>query len=120
MTLSEYLDRQETAAALARKLGVAHSTVKRWARGELQPSVASLRDLHDVTAGAVTPNDFVLGVGVREHSAPDGDVREAAEGNANSAKNGGVDVYAIMRDVRRLGVSTPDESVAMIRADRDR
>lgn len=60
MTLATYLKLPGvTATALARHLGVAHSTVLRWADGSTQPGTERLRRLYDVTDGAVTPNDFL-------------------------------------------------------------
>lgn len=60
MRLSEYLAKNGTKpAALARALGVAHTTVARWASGEVAPSLDAMERLAAVTGGEVMPNDFM-------------------------------------------------------------
>ena len=60
MTLSDYLKQPDvTATGVARQIGVSHSTVLRWADGSIQPPMDRLRKLNEVTAGQVTPNDFL-------------------------------------------------------------
>lgn len=63
MTLKEYLaldGNDETK--LADSLGVAHSTIWRWANGKFLPSKEQMRAIFEETSGAVTPNDF-YGIG---------------------------------------------------------
>ena len=61
MKLRTYLDRPGvTASGLARKVGVAHSTILRLADETQQPTMETLRRLHAATEGEVTPNDFLV------------------------------------------------------------
>ena len=64
MHLRDYLrpaDGQRiTATDLAARMGVAHTTVLRWADGTIKPSGAALKALHEVTGGKVTPDDMIL------------------------------------------------------------
>lgn len=60
MTLSQYLDRERGAAvSLARALGVSHSTVSRWASGQLVPSLLTCQRIEEATAGKVRASDFL-------------------------------------------------------------
>ena len=60
MRLAEYLGQPGiTASALARVVGVSHSTIGRWADGSIEPSLSGMRKLHEATGGKVTPNDFL-------------------------------------------------------------
>lgn len=62
MQLSEYMAREkiseEQFAASLRD--VSASGVRKWMRGERVPRPDQQRRIFDLTAGAVTPNDFVL------------------------------------------------------------
>jgi hypothetical protein len=61
MTLYEFLtlnnrDRHWAAS----ELGVSHEAVRLWLSGERTPSPVMMRKVAALTAGKVTPNDFVL------------------------------------------------------------
>ncbi len=60
MTLADYLARTGTTLeAFGARLGVAHSTVQRWATGQSRPrSKAAMDTVSRVTGGAVTAADF--------------------------------------------------------------
>ena len=49
-----------TVADFANKIGRSETTVNRWITGTREPRFADMRRIHDITMGAVTPNDFVL------------------------------------------------------------
>ena len=60
MRLSEFLAETGTKpTVLAREIGVAHSTVLRWASGEVIPSMEAMRRVAEATDGRVMPNDFM-------------------------------------------------------------
>ena len=60
MTLCEYLEQPAvTASNLARRVGVAHTTILRWANGSICPNSQRLNRLHEATDGKVAPNDFL-------------------------------------------------------------
>lgn len=60
MTLAEYFKSTRGAAiALARGLGVSHSTVSRWASGEMEPSLATCARIERYTGGKVKVGDLV-------------------------------------------------------------
>lgn len=60
MTLAEYLAREGiTQTEFGRRVGVGHSVVSRWVRGERQPEWPMLVRIREATAGAVQPNDFL-------------------------------------------------------------
>lgn len=60
MRLSEFLTTTDTTpTAFARKLGVAHSTVLRWAAGDVAPSLDWMERIATATNGGVMPNDFM-------------------------------------------------------------
>ena len=60
MTLAEYFKSTRGAAiALARSLGVSHSTVSRWASGEMEPSLATCARIEKQTGGKVKVGDLV-------------------------------------------------------------
>ncbi len=60
MKLSAYIaQRRGMASALARKLGVKHSTVIRWAAGVHYPSLPMCVAIEKATDGAVRAQDFV-------------------------------------------------------------
>ena len=58
MTLKRYLARHSTGAELARRLGVAPSTITRWANGELEPSLRWCARIAEATGNRVTVRDF--------------------------------------------------------------
>lgn len=61
MKLREYLDATSTKVAqLAKDLGVADNTVRRWLRGTRTPTADQMRAIHAHTKGLVQPNDWVL------------------------------------------------------------
>lgn len=71
MRLSEYLTAaQTTPTAFARKLGVAHSTVLRWAAGDVAPSLDWMERIATATGGEVMPNDFMRDGDVGAGEAP--------------------------------------------------
>lgn len=60
MTLSDWIIKEDlTAAEVARRLNVSHSTVGRWCTAKLFPSRDSLIAIQSVTGGCVTANDFM-------------------------------------------------------------
>lgn len=60
MTLAEYLKGSRGAAlALARALGVSHSTVSRWASGKMEPSLTTCARIETATGGKVKVRDMV-------------------------------------------------------------
>ena len=60
MRLSQYLEDTNTKpVAFARQLGVSHTTVARWASGQVPPSLAWMERIAKETGGAVMPNDFM-------------------------------------------------------------
>jgi transcriptional regulator with XRE-family HTH domain len=62
MRLSEYLlTNNIRPLTFARLLGVSHTTVGRWASGEVPPSLAWMEEIARVTNGDVMPNDFMTG-----------------------------------------------------------
>ena len=70
MRLSEYLTSTNTRpATFARAVGVAHTTVARWASGEVAPSLDCMERIASVTDGAVMPNDFMRGAFQTEPAA---------------------------------------------------
>lgn len=73
MRLGDWLDEHRMAdATLADKLGVDRSTVGRWRAGDSKPRDKTMRRLIEITAGAVTANDF-LGAAEEADPEPDGD-----------------------------------------------
>jgi len=63
MTLSEYLAQPgHTSVSLAARIGVSHSTVLRWASGEVSPPLKRLPEIERATSGAVRVSDFLDGV----------------------------------------------------------
>lgn len=59
MTLDEYLTEQNiTAAAFAKRIERAVSTVTRIRKGDQHPDSDTLQSIVYATNGAVTPNDF--------------------------------------------------------------
>lgn len=54
----------------------------------------------------------------RNHRSLQGELSVIVEAAAREAQP--VDVYAILADVRKIGLKTPSESAAIIREDRDR
>ena len=60
MTLAEYFQTTRGgASALARKLGVSHTTVSRWAAGKMEPSLATCAQIERHTGGKVCVRDLV-------------------------------------------------------------
>lgn len=60
MRLAEFLTSQKmTPTAFARQLGVAHTTVLRWASGDVPPTMEWMERIARETEGAVMPNDFM-------------------------------------------------------------
>jgi DNA-binding transcriptional regulator YdaS (Cro superfamily) len=59
MTLAEYVARPGDCAALAKKLGVPHSTVWRWAKGERMPGANWAALIAKVTRGAVPSSSWL-------------------------------------------------------------
>lgn len=60
MRLSQYLaEQKQTPTAFARQLGVAHTTVMRWASGDVSPTMEWMEQIAQETGGAVMPNDFM-------------------------------------------------------------
>lgn len=73
MRLSEFLAETHTKpTAFARQLGVAHTTVTRWASGEVAPSMEAMERIAEITEGRVMPNDFM------RQTASEAPVAEAA------------------------------------------
>lgn len=67
MKLKTYLKSNNLKAAeIARLLGVHPSNVGRWLREERMPGKEHMRQIFDLTEGAVTPNDWV---GIDEEAA---------------------------------------------------
>jgi transcriptional regulator with XRE-family HTH domain len=61
MKLSDYLSLSHlTDSAFAKAVGVHHTTVGRWKRAETRPDWEQIDRIVDATAGAVTPNDFII------------------------------------------------------------
>ncbi|MFY8047907.1 MAG: helix-turn-helix domain-containing protein [Erythrobacter sp.] len=70
MTLAEYIKASRgTAAELAKKLGVSHTTVYRWAAGTIEPSLKACSRIEEHTEGAVTVADLVAQAKRRVHGA---------------------------------------------------
>lgn len=70
MTLAEYLSSTRGAALLlARKLGVSHTTVYRWASGKMEPSLATCARIEAHTGGKVRVRDMVASAAAREREA---------------------------------------------------
>lgn len=62
MKLKDWLHKNGVAqAALAAHIGVTQAAVSMWVNGVMVPEPATMRKIHRVTGGKVTPNDFVLG-----------------------------------------------------------
>lgn len=60
MKLSEYLSAAgQTATDFASKVGCEPSTITRVLKGERKPSVPLAVKIEEVTAGQVTPRDFI-------------------------------------------------------------
>ena len=60
MTLDDFLKASpDSAAAIAKELGVDYSTLWRLRTGKQLPTWATLEKIVAVTKGAVTPNDFL-------------------------------------------------------------
>ena len=60
MTLSEYLARSGLSQSeLALQLDVAPSTVSRYLRGEIAPTLEQMGRIQKATNGAVQPNDWL-------------------------------------------------------------
>lgn len=60
MTLNEFMKLANLSDTdIARKLGCSEGAVKKWRYGERIPRRDQLRQIHDITNGAVTANDFV-------------------------------------------------------------
>lgn len=69
MTLAEWLDAHDkTDAWLATEIGLDRSFVTKLKNGTAEPSLRVAREIVRVTAGAVTPNDF-LGIAARPEPA---------------------------------------------------
>lgn len=63
MTLADYMKAHGLDdLAMAEKIGrCSESAVRKWRYGQRMPRVEQLRRIAEVTHGAVTPNDFLLG-----------------------------------------------------------
>jgi len=60
MDLNEWMSRENiNKSEAARRFGVSHTTVLRWASGRLLPAWNSLIVIKKVTGGDVTPDDFM-------------------------------------------------------------
>lgn len=60
MTLAEYMKNASlTDADMAAKLGCSEGAVKKWRYRERMPRPEQLRQIDEITGGAVTANDFV-------------------------------------------------------------
>jgi DNA-binding transcriptional regulator YdaS (Cro superfamily) len=69
MTLAEYLETTRGAASdLARKLGVSHTTVARWAAGKMEPSLTTCARIEQHTAGRVRVGDLIAAAQARRAS----------------------------------------------------
>ena len=59
MHLSDYLQREEmTVVEFARLIGVSHSAVVRYTKGQRMPGRGTMQKIGEVTGNAVQPNDF--------------------------------------------------------------
>ncbi|MGN8547640.1 hypothetical protein ACQPTN_23855 [Bradyrhizobium sp. 13971] len=58
----------ETNAAFGKRAGWSGETVRRYRAGEREPDARAMAAIFELTAGAVTPNDWV-GVGPRTENA---------------------------------------------------
>lgn len=71
MTLADYLASTRGAASeLARKLGVSHSTVARWASGAMEPSLVTCARIERHTGGKVKVRDLVRQATQRAAASP--------------------------------------------------
>lgn len=62
MKLSDYISTNETnIAEFAKSISVSVQAIHRYSRGERVPRPAIMAKITEVTAGAVTPNDFYAG-----------------------------------------------------------
>jgi DNA-binding transcriptional regulator YdaS (Cro superfamily) len=69
MTLAEYIETTRGAASdLARKLGVSHTTVARWAAGKMEPGLTTCARIEEHTAGKVTVGDLVAAAQARRRA----------------------------------------------------
>lgn len=60
MRLAEYLAAMRLRpSSFARQVGVSHTTVMRWASGEVAPSLDAMERIAAATAGRVMPNNFL-------------------------------------------------------------
>ena len=60
MKLIDYMTTTRiTSVALARRIGVSHSTVLRWAHGTMSPSMRRIPAIETATEGKVAAQDFV-------------------------------------------------------------
>ena len=102
MTLADYLARTGTTLeAFGARLGVAHSTVQRWATGQSRPrGRAAMEAVVRATGGAVTAADF--------YEAPAGAPRGLAESQvpfAAEARALGLDPDAIAAEALRKAIA---------------
>ncbi len=59
MTLAEWMDdRGLRGTWVAEKLGVTPQTLSQYRTGKRRPSADAMKRIHDLTEGAVQPNDF--------------------------------------------------------------
>lgn len=67
MRLNDYLaDKRMTAEEFAMALGVTSAALSRYVTGDRVPRPAIMRKIIDLTAGRVTPNDFICPVDEQE------------------------------------------------------
>jgi len=61
MTLTEYMTNHNLSdAELASQVGCSVGAVRKWRYRERTPRPEQMRRIHEITAGAVTPNDFLV------------------------------------------------------------
>ena len=71
MRLSEFLSvTQIKPAVFARQIGVSHTTVARWASGDVAPTLEAMEKIAAATAGRVMPNDFMRTRPVLHEASP--------------------------------------------------
>lgn len=102
MTLADYLARTGTTLeAFGARLGVAHSTVQRWATGQSRPrGRAAMEAVVRATGGAVTAADFYEGPAGAPHGLAESQAPFAAEARAL-----GLDPDAIAAEALRKAIA---------------
>lgn len=107
MQLGDYLAAERlTLTAFGRRIGVAHSTVHKWATGRLLPAWDKIMAIESATGGAVTAEDFAeLARGAKSPPGGMRSVRKTVAADKRGEPCGGIELPgALLRQARAHNV----------------